>query len=44
MIDYLISDPKKIGLTWSCILTVMNFIIFRNISEFIWIYFELKIF
>ena len=40
MIDYLISDQKnKFGLIWSCILKVMNFLIFRdflqNLFEFI---------
>ena len=34
MIDYLISDPtKKIGLIGSCILNVMDFIIFKDFSK-----------
>ena len=32
---YLISNPKnKFGLIWSCILKVMNFLIFRDFSIF----------
>ena len=34
MVDYLISYPKnKFGLDLSCILKVINFLIFRNFSE-----------
>ena len=36
MIDYLISDNKKFGLLWSCILNVINFLIFRDF----WIFLE----
>ena len=32
MIDYLIYDPKN-GLIWSCILKVMNFLIFMDFSR-----------
>ena len=34
MIDNLIYDPKnKFGLIWSCILKVVNFLIFRDFSR-----------
>ena len=49
MIYNLIYNPKKIGLIWSSILKVMNFLIFRDFSwilmifcEFNSIYFKLK--
>ena len=36
MIDYFISNPtKKISLFWSWIFKVMNFLIFRDFSNFI---------
>ena len=38
-IDRLISNPKnKFGLIWIYILKFMNFLIFRNFLEFLWIY------
>ena len=33
MVDYLISDPKKFRLIWSCILKVIKFLIFRDFSR-----------
>ena len=46
MIDYLIYDvKKKFGLIWSCILKVMNFLIFMDFYRIFFIFlnfFELK--
>ena len=45
MIDNWISEPmKKSGLIWSCILKVMNFLIFRDFSRIFRIYFRFKSF
>ena len=41
MIDHLVSDPKKFGLIWSCILKVMNFLILDIFLKIFWIYLDL---